>query len=533
MKQKILITILIIYAANFAKAQVWQWSVKVDSVISGETKDHPQAFLWIPENCKRVRGVVFAQHNMIEEGMLEHSLFRKTMTALGFAEIWVTPGINMSFDFTKDAGEGFSDMMQLLAKASGYKELLYAPVIPLGHSAYASFPWNFAAWNPERTLALISVHGDAPQTNLTGYGGANVNWGNRNIDGVPALFIMGEYEWWEDRITPAFNYIAQHPNSVISLFADAGHGHFDYSDEIIAYVCMFIKKAAKKRLSKTMSIFKPNTLNVIKPNDGWLMDRWHKDSLPNAVAAPYEKYQGNKKNASWVFDKDMANATEQFYSTARGKLNQHIGFKQNGEILQPDKTHANYQLKFIPLNDGISFRLSAFFSDTTRIRPATDFSKTLLLIDRICGPVKKSNDSTFQISFYRMGFNNLKRSNDIWLLAHNKGDDKFKSIVQQINMHFPLVNKDGSEQKITFGQIKDKKLGVKSIALAASSSAGVPVSFYVKDGPAYVDKNNLRFTTIPPRAKFPVKVTVIAWQYGIAGKIQSAEPTEHFFFITK
>ena len=36
----------------------------------------------------------------------------------------------------------------------------------------ATFPWNFAAWNPERTLAIISYHGDAPRTNLTGYGGA-------------------------------------------------------------------------------------------------------------------------------------------------------------------------------------------------------------------------------------------------------------------------------------------------------------------------------------------------------------------------
>ena len=195
------------------------------------------------------------------------------MSELGIAEVWVTPGINMPFDFNQDAGEDFNRMMQLLAEVSGYNELINVPVIPLGHSAYASFPWNFAAWNPERTLALISIHGDAPQTHLTGYGRSNVEWGNRNIDGVPSLFIMGEYEWWEDRITPAFNYIAQHPESVISLFCDAGHGHFDYSDEMIAYVCMFIKKATQKRLPESMSIHKPNILNSIKPEQGWLMDR--------------------------------------------------------------------------------------------------------------------------------------------------------------------------------------------------------------------------------------------------------------------
>ena len=49
-------------------------------------------------------------------------------------------------------------------------------------------PWNFAAWNNQRTLCVISFHGDAPRTNLCGYGTANVEWGRtRNIDGIPGL----------------------------------------------------------------------------------------------------------------------------------------------------------------------------------------------------------------------------------------------------------------------------------------------------------------------------------------------------------
>ncbi|MFC0772127.1 hypothetical protein [Terrimonas alba] len=528
-----MLLLLLFFFVSSVHAQIWQWSVAVDSVVSGETKDHPQAYLWIPENCGQVKAVVFAQHNMVEEGMLEHQLFRKTMQELGIAEVWVTPGINMPFDFTKDAGEDFSYMMKLLADVSGYKELEHAPIIPLGHSAYATFPWNFAAWNPGRTLALVSVHGDAPQTNLTGYGGANVDWGNRNIDGVPSLFIMGEYEWWEDRIKPAFEYSAKHPNSVVSLFCDAGHGHFDYSDEMIGYVCMFIKKAAAKRLPKSMSVDKPNVLIPVKPQQGWLMDRWHKDSLPMAIAAPYALYKGNRQFASWIFDRQMADATEKFYAAARGKKVRHTGFMQNGEILQPVKTHANYQLKFIPLEDGISFKLRAFFADTSRIKPVAEFAKTPLLIDRICGPVKKINDTTFQISFNRLGFNNPKRSNDIWLLAHNKGDDQYKSSVQQLNMRFPLFNKEGVEQQIEFPQIQNQKAGIKQVRLKAVSSAGARVSYYVKAGPAFVRDQQLRFTKIPPRAKFPVKITVVAWQYGVAGKLQSAKPIEQSFFINK
>ena len=535
MKKQSILLLGILFFASSVHAQVWQWSVAVDSVISTETNSYPQAFLWIPENCKQVKGVVFTQHNMIEEGMLEHPVFRKTMTELGFAEIWITPGLSITFDFNKDAAEDFSYMMKLLADVSGYSELVNVPVIPMGHSAYASFPWNFAAWDPQRTLALISVHGDAPLTNLTGSGRPNPGWGNRNIDGIPSLFIMGEYEWWEDRIKPAFDYIEKHPNGVISLFADAGHGHFDYSDEMIEYVCMFIQKAAKKRLPVKMSLNKLDALNSIQPQQGWLMDRWHKDSLPLAAAAPYADYKGDRRYDSWVFDKQMADATEKFYAKARKKIYQYIGFKQNGDILRPDKSHANYSLKFIPLPDGIRFNLNTFFTDTSRMRAVNNHANTPLTIERICGPVKKINDTTFQISFYRMGFNSPKRSNDIWLLASNKGDDKYKSAVQQLDMRFPLVNSEGAEQRISFPKTKNIKQGVKSITLAASSSAGLPVYYYVKEGPAEINGNKLEFTKIPLRSRYPMKVTVVAWQYGRSAepKLKTAEPVEQSFYIIK
>jgi hypothetical protein len=514
-------------------SQVWQWSVKVDNTISQETNDHPQAFLWIPENCKQVRGIVFAQHNMIEEGIIENPYFRKTMTDLGFAEVWVTPVVSWTYDKTKNEDKVIDELFQSLANVSGYQELAYAPIIPIGHSAMASFPWNYAAFNPERTLALVSVHGDAPQSNLTGSGKPNPNWENRNIDGIPSLFVMGEYEWWDARIQPAHKYIAKHPKSVITLFADAGHGHFDYSDMMVKYVADYIKKAAKERLPSKMAIDNYANLKKINPSSGWLMDKWRQDSIPQFSAAKYKNYQGNQVVASWVFDKQMAEATEKFYAQARGKKNQFIGLKQNGEIVQPDKTHANFQLNFSPLNDGISFAVSPFFADSLRLNSKSNFAKTPLLIDRICGPVKKVNDTTFQIKFDKLGFNNTKRSNDIWLLAHNNGDADYKSAVQQLHLRFPIINKEGKSQTIDFDALSDLKYGVKLIKLNAKSNVGAKVSFYVKEGPAYIVEDVLHFTEIPPKSKFPVKVTVVAWQYGIAGEIQSAEPVERSFYITK
>jgi hypothetical protein len=47
-----------------------------------------------------------------------------------------------------------------------------------------------------------------------------------------------------------------------------------------------------------------------------------------------------------------------------------------------------------------------------------------------------------------------------------------------------------------------------------------------REGPAEIQGDLLKLTAIPPRAKFPVEVTVVAWQFGTLGPaaVQSAEP---------
>ena len=58
-------------------AAEWQWSVPVSKVIAPETGWHPQAFLWIPEDCMQVRAVMIGTHNMCEETLFENELFRR------------------------------------------------------------------------------------------------------------------------------------------------------------------------------------------------------------------------------------------------------------------------------------------------------------------------------------------------------------------------------------------------------------------------------------------------------------------------
>lgn len=539
MKLKLIFSFLLLsfgFSVTGSAQAIWQWSAPVNSITSTETNAHPNAFLWIPPNCKQVRGVVFGQHNMLEEGILEHEAFRKTLTELGFAEIWITPAIDPPFNFNKGAGDAFNEMMKNLATVSGYSELEFAPIVPIGHSALASYPWNFGAWNPTRTLAMISVHGDSPLTNMTGSGMPNPDWGNRNIDGIPGLFVMGEYEWLEGRIEPGFKYKKEHPKAVIAYLADAGHGHFDYSDALVDYLCLFIKKAAKERLPVISPLNGPVVLRTIDPLQGWLVDRWRKDEPLTASASQYQQYKGKKEEAGWAFDKEMALATEKYYANARGKKMQYIGYLQQNKLL-PKAGFAGYNLKFNPDADGITFHVSAAYLDTAGGKLSTNgHAKAKIEISRICGPVKKVNDTTFKVDFYRMGFNNPKRTNDIWLMAKSTGDQEYKSAVQQSDMRIPFPNKEGKMQTITFPVIADYHLTSHfngDIAAFATSDAGVPVSYYIKEGPAYVDGNHIILTKIPPKAKYPVKVTVVAWQYGnaIGERLQTATPVERVFYV--
>ena len=309
MKQKILPVLfgLLLAALNASADAVWQWSVPLGN---------GRAFLWLPEDCQQVRAVVAGQNNMIEQGILEHPQFRREMTRLGIAEIFIAPPFDTWQSATNNdaANAQFNVMLKSFAADSGYGELEFAPIVPIGHSAMASYPWNFAAWNPGRTLAILSVHGDSPQTKLVGNGRPNVDWGDRNLDGIPGLMVMGEYEWWEDRLASLAPFRAKFPGAPIALLAEPGRGHFDYSDDLVNFLALFIRKSAEQRLPEKAVPGQPPVLKPIDPRAGWLVQRWHLNQPRTVKPAPFAKYAGDTNDAFWAFDKEMALATQNYLS---------------------------------------------------------------------------------------------------------------------------------------------------------------------------------------------------------------------------
>ena len=156
-------------------------------------------------------------------------------------------------------------------------------------------------------------------------------------------------------------------------------------------------------------------------------------------------------------------------------------------------------------------------------------------IDVICGPVVQLSKDTFAVRFGRIGFDNPKRGGAPCFILTYPGDEKYKRMVQQAEMRVPLKNDKGADQTITFPRITDQKAATMEFKLGATSSAKAPVFYYVREGPAVIEGDTLKFTGIPPRAKFPIQVTVVAWQWGRGSepKLKSAEPVEQTFNLVK
>jgi hypothetical protein len=529
-----------------AQSPNWQWSVLVNHTLHEQIPS--RAYLWVPADCKRIKAVIFAQNNMEEQSVLENTNFRKAMARLGVAEVWVSPAYDLMFNFDKGAGDVFNGIMNDLADVSGYTELRYVPFIGMGHSAAASAPYYMAAWNPERALAAISVSGQWPYFRHPSF--APDVWGKRTIDFIPCLETMGEYEAANTWSAEGLLERQQHPLMPLSMLASPAQGHFAATDAKCSYIALYIKKAIQYRMpTHTPDDVAPKLIPVNPTKSGWLVDKWRYDQKSEAPAGPVNKYSGDPQQAFWFFDEEMARATIEYEATHRFQKSQLIGYVQDGKMVAQYNTHQQVNLKFEPEADGLTFKLHAAFYDTvgsgsprlamwanmpagSAIGHATDGGP--IVIDRITGPVIKVDDSTFRLN-PQQGFWQDPHSYELWFAATHPGDKDYKPAVQQAQMLVPPRNKDGKEQHITFLPVADQRPGAKNIRLQAVSDAKVPVSFYVQDGPAVIQGNTLNLTPIPPKSKFPVKVTIVAWQYGNSNepKLQTAEPVERVFWINK
>jgi hypothetical protein len=468
---------------------------------------------------------------------------------MNFAEVWVAPFFDHLFRFNESAGDTFNDFMARLADESGYSELKFVPFAPMGHSAAASWPYYFAAWNPGRTLCALSVSGQWPYFRDQQF--APGIWGNRTVDYIPCLESMGEYEAADTWSAAGLRQRAEHPLTPLSMLANPGQGHFASTDEKVEWLALYLKKCVEYRVPKNWDGSSAPELIPIDPTKtGWLKEKWLRDKPPTIPAAPVGQYTGDPKGAFWFFDEELVRMTEKYESKFRALKPQLVGILQDGKFVMQTETHLQLTPKFEPAADGISFKLTGAFYDSvppgsTRLPGWTQLPTNAPLghanggavsIEPISGPIKKISGDTFIFDLKRETLLTTNAKNyELVFAATHPGDTEYKPAVQQAHLFVPAQNKQGVEQHLRFPEIQDVKSSVAKIKLVASSDAGVPVRFFVLEGPAEIVSDELRFTKIPPRAKFPMKVTVVAWQYGRSNepKLKSAAPVGRTFNIVK
>lgn len=527
------IVILFFLSEFLIKAQdredLYQFSVPVGT---------RQAFLWIPPDCKYVRGVIMSLSNLLERNWLEDPVVRKAASEEGLGIIFLGGGGRgtLSANLRPGEPEALLQMLKNLAVVSGYSELEYAPFISMGHSANGQFSWNVPNWEPERCIAAIPIKTVPLPDSL-------------KFENVPLCYIVGETTEWpqyrdlsrqgdRDYFWPvvrgsAVKLRTANENNLIGVVTDPGGGHFDWSERMAKFVALYIHKACQYRLPKKPNPDGPVKLNSISRESGWLTDigGMDQDKFP---PAPYKDYKGDPKKAYWFFDNETAMAAAAFCGDRKKKEKQMLTFVQDGQLL-PVATQGFAPLKFQPESDGLSFKVNgAFISELPKelIGSGTSLGHAQgpIRFWVITGPAVQTGPESFKIQFNRQGMGGA-----LWILEEHPGDAKFRHAVQPGQMTIPAKLTEGTPQVITFQKIADQKEGTKSVELNATSDSKLPVNYYVTAGPAMLSGNKLIFTKIPVRSKFPVKVTVVAYQWGrtIEPLFQSAEPVKQEFYIYK
>jgi hypothetical protein len=517
-----------ILSANDPQYHVYQYSVEIGS---------RTAYLWIPPKIPKIKGVIVSMANLLERKWLEDPLIRKVAEDNGLGIMWIGPAVKgdqtITADMKPEMVPAFQHMMDSFAAISGYGELSEAPILPMGHSANGHFAWTFANALPKRTIAAIPIK-TVPFP------------GQLNFTGIPICYVVGQTTEWPQFRLPdpatkpgdrdfywpvvrnsAMALREKNADNLVSVVTDPGGGHFDWSKHLAEFIAIYINAACKYRLPVNGTV-----LRTIVKGNGWLTGTggMQPDGFP---PAPYSAYKGEIADSYWFFDRETALAAAAFEGDRVERKKQMVTFVEDGGPLPVAKTgFANLSLK--PDSDGLSFHVKgAFISEIPPelIGSGLPLGHTSgeIKFSVITGPAAQLGPDFFKVQFDR------GNNTEIWLQEEITGDKDYRYAVQPGKITLPAKLIKGSEQKITFEKIDDITSKTKSILLKAHSNSGLQVNFYIKSGPAYIEGNMLRLTAIPLRARLPVKVIIVAYQFGRVGEpaYQSAEPIEQILNVIK
>ncbi len=110
-------------------------------------------------------------------------------------------------------------------------------------------------------------------------------------------------------------------------------------------------------------------------------------------------------------------------------------------------------------------------------------------------------------------------------IAAVEGDDRWR-YAEQVGIVRSLLLTEGQEQSITFPALPDVNAASPPLELNATSDSALPVEYYVAHGPAVIEQGRLILQELPRRARLPIEVKVVAYQFGrgVEPRFKPAEP---------
>ena len=483
-------------------------------------------YLWIPSNCKQVKAIIISSQNVLEQWLNEHPLLRKVCKENSIAILWSCPGffIDIKEKSKQVNGKNIQTILDSLAIISGYQEIARIPWISFGHSGTNNLVRELVTNYPGKILTAFTMKGGP---------------GLGNDNRIPVMCSAGEYFEWnqqnEDLIHPLDtikNYQSvlkerKEKNQPLTYFFDPNTGHFDCSEPLVKLIAGYIDAAVKARIAR----YNDTMMIPIDLNKGWIAGL----PLPGGRLIQPKMYKdavGDEKNCPWYFNKQQAEDAITLANVNFKRKPQIAGFTKMDESAAGFFKGIVWPIPYTTGEDGVTFTLQPAFlkviPDTFRFAGThLGKGKNLPNVVLLCGNAMHIKKNIFKITPERSF-----KAGATYFVIRTEGDMEFRTCIEPGQLTV-TSNDKGLQQTINFNAIKDVTLKDKSIKLIATASSAMPVSFFVKSGPAKIKGDVLIFSKIPPKTKYPIKVTVTAYQWGRNSnpQVQTAPFIEQSFYI--
>ncbi len=504
--------------------EVYQWSVPVPG------GGNAWAFLWVPPEADRIRGVLVGGRTLMEPEFAADPLIRAACAEQKLAIVYFNPSIGATFEFWQgDIADRFQQTLDDLAETSGYGEIAVAPLFPFGHSVGAIFSSRVARWAPQRTFGVLIFkagvvpvpgHVDAPITR------------------IPLVQVQGQFEefgrdnesregGWQAGRRNLSRWRDQDDNYLVSLLVEVGGTHFAWNRPVAEHIALYLRDVAAMRLEDwPIDAEQPIELDWVAPEDGYLSSI-HVERRDRPRAAPYAEFEGEPSEAFWHPSLRVAQSTDARHDEIYAKKPQFVTF------VHPESENVIHPGHDLRLRMGAhwvgpdEFQVAGRFLDEAPrgydpVDGPAGHGEGSVRFRRFGGSVEQVGEDRFRVVL------DPRRAMQADILVYHPGDDEYRYAEQQGRIGLSGRLTAGEAQRIRFDPPAEVAAADLPLSLDAESTSDLPVRYAIIHGPAVIEDGKLHLSDVPARAAEVLEIRLIAYQWGsmTEPRIQSAEPIE-------